>query len=76
MKTCSCVHNIRFKVDPLETMNVKQPTTISIDGVEVPSYQTVWSELQNLNGRLALYKLVTCIQGVLVILALIMQLLK
>ena len=34
-------HKIRTQVKTLEIMNTKQPRTISIDGVEIPSFSLV-----------------------------------
>lgn len=44
-------HKISFRPDTMEIMNNEQPSTITIDGVEIPSWYKVWVELQEVKRR-------------------------
>lgn len=39
-------NKIRMEVDYSEVMSTKQPETISINGVEIPSYSCLWRMAQ------------------------------
>ena len=64
------------KVDPVETMNTKQPNTVSIDGVEVPSWYFMWTKMRKFNIRLNCMKAVMAFQWVAIISLLLWQGLK
>lgn len=46
-------NKIRMEVDSLEVMNTKQPETISINGVEIPSYSCLWHMVQKADIRIS-----------------------
>lgn len=62
---------ISFKApaDSLEVMQVKQPGSVSINGVEIPSYQTFIEGILKLKWRLdkAIIALIACGAAILLI---------
>lgn len=62
---------ISFKApaDNLEVMQVKQPGSVSINGVEIPSYQRFMEEIIRLEQRLdrAIIALIACGAAILLI---------
>lgn len=62
---------ISFKApaDSLEVMQVKQPGSVSINGVEIPSYQTFIEEILKLKWRIgkAIIALIACGAAILLI---------
>lgn len=73
--TCCCQHNIRLKVDVLEIRKTEQPWSISVDGVEIPTYKALWLNQKALEREINWYKFLFSAQGVVILLALIAQLL-
>lgn len=69
-------HCIRMKPDTFETMNTPQPDTISIDGVEIPSWQKVWHERMVLRQQITVNRWIMAIQSAAIFLIALMQLLK
>ena len=59
----------------LETVNTEQPWSISIDGVEIPTYKAMWLNQKALEREINWYKFLFSAQGVVILLALIAQLL-
>lgn len=71
-----CQHNICLKADMLEIRKTEQPWTISIDGVEIPTYKAMQLNQKALESEIKWYKFLFAAQGVVILLALIVQLLK
>lgn len=46
-------NKIKMEVNSLEVMNTKQPETISINGVEIPSYSCLWRMIQIADIRIS-----------------------
>lgn len=46
-------NKIRMEVDYSEVMSTKQPETISINGVEIPSYSCLWRMAQTADIRIS-----------------------
>lgn len=67
-------HKISFRPDTMEIMNNEQPSTITIDGVEIPSWYKVWLELRQLERRTA-SRVVQCITLTCVVISLILSIL-
>lgn len=67
---------IRMKPDALETMNTPQPDVISVNGVEVPSYQKVWKENMALHKRIGRILWIMLLEGAALFLIGLEQLLK
>lgn len=63
-------------IDPNEVMNVEQPSTISIDGVEVPSWYFVWRKLQEYERRLFHMRAVIAVEGAVIMALLLGLILK
>ncbi len=60
--------------DTMKIMNTEQPSTITIDGVEIPSWYKVWMELRQLERRTA-SRVVQCITLTCVVISLILSIL-
>lgn len=69
-------HNIKTIIDPVEIMQTKQPNTISIDGVEIPSNQYFWEKHGKMESKIESLKKISIIQGASIILIALSQLLR
>lgn len=67
---------IRMKPEAFETMNTLQPDVISVNGVEVPSYQKVWKENMALHKRIGRILWIMLLEGAALFLIGLEQLLK
>lgn len=67
---------IRMKPYTFETMNTPQPDVISVNGVEVPSYQKVWREYMVLHKRIGRILWIMLLEGTALFLIGLEQLLK
>lgn len=65
-------HQIKLKVDSAEVMNTEQPDTISIDGVEIPSWYFVWRKFFEYQRSIEHMKVFSLVQFV-VIMALLLE---
>lgn len=54
-------HKIRTQVKTLEIMNTKQPRTISIDGVEIPSFSFMYERFWNCQRKIGHLKVAMAI---------------
>lgn len=53
---------LKTKIDPMETMNTKQPDVISLNGIEIPSYRNFFrthTAIEERQGRLRWQMLLT-----------------
>lgn len=73
---CCCQHNICLKADIMEISKTKQPWTISIDGVEIPTYKAMQFNQEALELEIKCYKFLLAAQSVVILIILIVQLLK
>lgn len=62
--------------DTMEIMNTKQPNTISIGGVEIPSWNFVWNEKMHFQRKLDRLRIAVLLQCAALILIGILQLLR
>lgn len=67
-------HKLSFHPDAEEIVNTEQPNTISIDGVEIPSWYKVWKELRRLE-RSAGSRVVQCITLTCAVISLVLSIL-
>lgn len=67
--------NIKAEIDSSEIMNTKQPDTISIDGVEIPSYYGLWKLLREVETRITLFRNAVILEGIAIIAVLLRLLL-
>lgn len=67
-------HKVLFQPNTVEIMNTKQPDTIAIDGVEIPSWYKVWKELRS-KERKSISRAVQCITLVCTVVSLVLSIL-
>ncbi len=60
-------NKIKMEVDSLEVMNTKQPETLSINGVEIPSYSCLWRMVQTADVRISRLRTVVILEAVALI---------
>ena len=60
----------------MEISKTKQPWTISIDGVEIPTYKAMQFNQEALELEIKCYKFLLAAQSVVILIILIVQLLK
>lgn len=60
----------------MEISKTKQPWTISIDGVEIPTYKAMQLNQEALELEIKCYKFLLAAQSVVILIILIVQLLK
>ncbi len=73
---CKQKHCIRMKPDTLETMNTPQPDTISINGVEIPSWQKMWREQMILRKQITVNRWIVAIQSAVIFLIVAIELVQ
>ena len=62
--------------DTVEIMNTDQPNTITINGVEIPSYYYLWRRLSGLEGKITWLKIATILELLLMITVVLALLLR
>lgn len=66
---------VKLEADSSEIMNTKQPDTISIEGVEIPSYYGLWKILREVETRITIFRNAVILEGIAIIAVLIKLLL-
>lgn len=62
--------------DTVEIMNTDQPNTITINGVEIPSYYYLWRRLSGLEEKITWLKIATILELLLMITVVLALLLR
>ena len=66
---------VKLEADSSEIMNTKQPDTISIEGVEIPSYYGLWKILREVETRITIFRNAVILEGIAIIAVLLRLLL-
>ena len=66
---------VKLEADSSEIMNTKQPDTISIEGVEIPSYYGLWKILREEETRITIFRNAVILEGIAIIAVLLRLLL-
>lgn len=58
---------IKLQVDTAEVMNTDQPDTISVNGVEIPSYYFLWKRLSEMEGKISRLQTAIIVMGFILV---------
>lgn len=69
-------NKIKSGADTAEIMNTDQPDTITINGVEIPSYYYLWRRLSALEEKITWLKIAVILEPLLMLAAVLALLLR
>lgn len=60
-------YEIKLQLDTTEVMNTDQPDTISVNGVEIPSYYFLWKRLSEMEGKISRLQTAIIVMGFILV---------